>query len=94
MERQQLSQSVIRTILVACLVNLVAVAQPPRRGPPRGPIKGDRSQYFGKEGDYQSRQSAIPMPTVLIAICMAVFLVAIKMYVKPSPAAQAADKTK
>lgn len=75
-------------MMLLALLGLMALAQPPpgaRRGPPRGPIKGDRSHYFGKEGDYQHRRPMIPMPTVFIAILMAVFLVAIKMYAKPAP---------
>lgn len=78
-------------LLAVTFIGIIALAQPPqsssrRRGPPRGPIKSDRSHYFGKEGDYQNRRPTIPMPTVFIAVLIAVFLVAIKMYVKPAPA--------
>lgn len=57
------------------------VSAQPRRGPPRGPIKGDRSQFFGKEGEQAQQQ--VPMPTILIAIACAVLLVGLKVYFKP-----------
>ena len=38
----------------------VAAAQEgvPRRGPPRGPIKEDKSTFFGKEGDQSQREAS------------------------------------
>ena len=55
------------------------------RGPPRGPIKGDQSHFFGREGDYHHRRPMhIPFPTVLIAIVMGILLVFLKVYLKPT----------
>ena len=45
----------VRATLLWALCALAAAQEGvPRRGPPRGPIKEDKSTFFGKEGD-QSR---------------------------------------
>ena len=45
----------LRTSLLSAFCALAAAQEGvPRRGPPRGPIKEDKSTFFGKEGD-QSR---------------------------------------
>ena len=36
----------------------MAVALRPRRGPPRGPIKQDKSTFFGKEGEQSQRKAS------------------------------------
>ena len=75
--------------LVMMLV-VMAGAQPGhRRGPPRGPVKGDQSHFFGKEGEHRP-PPGLPLPTILIAVAMAVILVAAKVYFKPS--SSTADK--
>mmetsp|Transcript_29864 Transcript_29864/g.96364 ORF Transcript_29864/g.96364 Transcript_29864/m.96364 type:complete len:82 (+) Transcript_29864:18-263(+) len=63
------------------LVAMEGLAQQ-RRGPPRGPIKGDQSQFFGKEGEHQPA-TGVPKATIVIAIVMAAILVAVKVYMKP-----------
>ena len=44
--------------MVFATLSLVVDAQP-RRGPPRGPIKEDKSTFFGKEGDAVQRAGAM-----------------------------------
>jgi len=84
----------VATVLLATLLCALgpAAAQPRgghhggrghRRGPPRGPIKGDQSHFFGKEGDHRP-PAGIPVPTVLIAVALAVLLVVAKVYFKPA----------
>ena len=43
-----------------CALCALAAAQEgvPRRGPPRGPIKEDKSTFFGKEGDQSQREAS------------------------------------
>lgn len=41
----------LRTALVGLICALAAAQGAPRRGPPRGPIKEDKSTFFGKEGE-------------------------------------------
>ena len=42
----------LRTALLSAFCALAEAQEGvPRRGPPRGPIKEDKSTFFGKEGD-------------------------------------------
>ncbi|KAJ8613805.1 hypothetical protein CTAYLR_004913 [Chrysophaeum taylorii] len=75
------------SLLLGLLFLVLPTDAQARRGPPRGPIKGDQSHFFGKEGDYQSRggSSMVPVPTILIAVVVAVVLVGVKVYFKLPP---------
>ena len=53
-----------------CALCALAAAQDgvPRRGPPRGPIKEDKSTFFGKEGD-QAQREASPFTQFALTGC-------------------------
>ena len=59
----------LRTSLLWALCALAAAQEGvPRRGPPRGPIKEDKSTFFGKEGD-QSQREASPFTQFALTGC-------------------------
>mmetsp|Transcript_14159 Transcript_14159/g.18928 ORF Transcript_14159/g.18928 Transcript_14159/m.18928 type:complete len:80 (+) Transcript_14159:246-485(+) len=53
------------------------------RGPPRGPVKGDQSQFFGREGEHRPPMH-LPLPTVVIAVAVGILLLILKVYLKPT----------
>ena len=59
----------LRTSLLSALCALAAAQDGvPRRGPPRGPIKEDKSTFFGKEGD-QAQREASPFTQFALTGC-------------------------
>ena len=63
-------------LLVVAYALTVALAQP-RRGPPRGPIKEDKSTFFGKEGEQAQRTD--PMLSLALKIGVVVLGAAVVM---------------
>ena len=60
------------------LVALVMVVDAqPRRGPPRGPVKEDKSTFFGKEGEQAQRTD--PMLSLALKIGVVVLGAAVVM---------------
>mmetsp|Transcript_9823 Transcript_9823/g.29378 ORF Transcript_9823/g.29378 Transcript_9823/m.29378 type:complete len:92 (-) Transcript_9823:56-331(-) len=57
-----------KTALASALMLMFALAQP-RRGPPRGPIKEDKSTFFGKEGDQGQRKEASAETQMILTGC-------------------------
>ena len=57
-------------LLVVAYALTVALAQP-RRGPPRGPIKEDKSTFFGKEGE-QAQVTTDPMLSLGLKVAVVV----------------------
>ena len=59
----------VRATLLWALCSVAAAQEGvPRRGPPRGPIKEDKSTFFGKEGD-QAQREASPFTQFALTGC-------------------------
>ena len=69
-----------RFLVTMMVAAMTVVDAQPRRGPPRGPIKEDKSTFFGKEGDAVQREgdmnTYISVGLILILGCAVVYALA------------------
>lgn len=57
--------------LVLTFSALLLVGAQPRRGPPRGSIKEDKSTFFGKEGE-QAQKESDPLVSLIVRVAVVV----------------------